>query len=201
MVKTTLSLKAISLLQAAGWDGVGNRDIERDLEDLRYDEFDPPPDYIISFLREFSGVEFEFFSKAGETHYLVNFGLDKALEIPRVRFDLAEHSIILGKYLYPIGALDSYAVKVGQPKNYWRYWGRETIAVADDRSVYTSLSYRVCQEGYSINDFINRVVDDNFLSGTSEEMAIRYSQNDPRIKELQIQERKKQRLKRKAQED
>jgi SUKH-3 immunity protein len=198
MAEIALTPKAISILQAAGWNGNASRDIERDLEDLRYDEFDPPSNYVISLLKEFSGVEFGTLGKNGRNRYLVSFGLDKALTIPKVRQDLAEHSIILEKYLYPIGSIDAYAVKAGEPEN---YWGREIIAIAEDCSIYSSIPYQVCKEGSSLNDFINRVVDDQFLSGTSKDMIVQYSNHDPRLKELQKQERQKQRLKRRAQED
>ncbi len=198
MVNIFLTSEARSTLLAAGWDGSANRSIERDLLDLRYGEFDSPPDYIVSFLKEFSGIEFESLSRSGKNRYFVSFGLDKALEIPKIKLDLAEHSIILGKYLYPIGALDAYAVKVGMPDN---LWGREIIAIASDRSIYTSIPYQVSQEGHSINDFINRVVSDSFLSSTSEDMVIRYSEQDPRLKKVQKQEQERQRLKRRAQND
>jgi hypothetical protein len=190
VVETELSSKALSILNAAGWNG-SPRNIESDMEDLSFGEFNAPPDYVISFLRQYSGIEFDVYSASKKTRYCVSFGLDKAMEIPNAKLELEKHAIILQKKeLYPIGSVDSFAV--GEPSG---YWGRETIAIDEDECVYLSTRHAISQGGHSVNDFINRIVDDQLLAATNKDLNISYSEYDPRLKEFRLQERERKRAK------
>jgi alkyl hydroperoxide reductase subunit AhpC len=93
-----------------------------------------------------------------------------------------EDSIILGKQLYPIGSVD-----ISELEDYGSS-DRAVLMVADDGVIYSSLSYVIRQEGCDINDFINRVIDTQFLWKDNEAMVINYSQNDPRLKEFRKKE-------------
>jgi hypothetical protein len=181
MTETKLNPKSIAILSAKGWDG-SSRDIESDLADLQYGKFDSPPDYVVSLLEKYSGIEFEVVSTYQATRLTICFGLDKALEIPCVKSDLIEHEIILGKKLYPIGSIDLSEL------NGNRDFGRLIIVVADDGNIYSSMSYVINQTGYDINDFINRVIDDQLLWRTDESLKVNYSRHDPRLRDLRKKE-------------
>jgi hypothetical protein len=185
--QTELSPTAFSILSSKGWDG-SLRNIESDLADLQYGKFDSPPDYVISLLQKYSGIEFEVVSTYQASLLTVSFGLDKALEIPCVKSDLSEHEIILGKKLYPIGSIDLSEL------NGNRNFGRLIIVVAEDGNVYSSMSYVINQTGYDINDFINRVIDDQLLWRTDESLKISYSRYDTRLRALRKQELAEERL-------
>jgi hypothetical protein len=187
MTETKLNPKSIATLSAKGWDG-SSRNIESDLADLQYAKFDSPPDHVIFLLEKYSGIEFEVVSTYQATRLNVSFGLDKALEIPCVKSDLMEHEIILGKKLYPIGSIDLSEL------NGNRDFGRLTIVVADDGSIYSSMSYVINQTGYDIEDFINRVIDDQLLWKTDKSLKVSYSRHDPRLRELRKKELVEERL-------
>jgi hypothetical protein len=189
MPETKLNPKSIGILSAKGWDG-SSRNIESDLADLQYGKFDSPPDYVISLLEKYSGIEFEVVSIYQAMRLTISFGLDKALEIPCVKSDLAEHEIILGKKLYPIGSIDLSELDGN------RDFGRLIIVVAEDGNIYSSMSYVINQTGYDINDFINRVIDDQLLWRTDESLKVSYSRHDPRLRELRKQELVEERLSR-----
>jgi hypothetical protein len=188
MSQVALSSQALSVLTMQGWDGL-LRKIDRDLMDLKEGEFDlPPPEYAISLLEKYSGIKFEVVSIYQAMRLTISFGLDKALEIPCVKSDLIEHEIILGKKLYPIGSIDLSEL------NGNRDFGRLAIVVADDGNIYSSMSYIINQTGYNINDFINRVIDDQLLWRTDESLKVSYSRHDPRLRELRKQELVEERL-------
>jgi hypothetical protein len=170
-----------------GWDG-SERNIEKDLADLQYSGFEAPPQYVIAILKSYSGIEFEVISKYQNSHLVVFFGLDKALEILCVRKNLSEHEIILGKKLYPIGSIDLSELEEDGGEE------RLIILVAEDGSVYSSMSYVISQESYSVSDFINRIVDDQSLWHYDESLNVNYSRQDPRLKEFRKRELVEERL-------
>jgi SUKH-3 immunity protein len=178
---TELSSHALHVLRAQGWDG-SEQNIESDLADLKEEGFDTLPSYVISILKKYSGLEFEAISEYTQSRLEISFGLDKALEIPCVKKNLIEHEIILGKKLYPIGSIDLSEL------NRNRDFGRLIIVVADDGNVYSSMSYVINQTGYDINDFINRVIDDQLLWRTDKSLKVSYSRHDPRLRELRKKE-------------
>jgi hypothetical protein len=177
MTETPLSPKAIAVLEAQGWNG-SVRDIESDLADLQYAGFNSPPSYVLSLLEKYSAIEFQTISTYQDSRLVVGFGLDKVFEIPCVKSDVAEHEIILRKKLYPIGSIDTFELDGN------RYFGRLILLISDDSAVYSSMSYVINQVGYDVNDFINRVVDDQLLWTTNADLKISYSRNDPRLKEF-----------------
>jgi hypothetical protein len=181
MYQTELSPKAVSILSSKGWNGAPHN-IDRDLADLREEGFSPPPSYAASILEIYSGIEFEVIDAKFLNRSLVLFGLEKALEIPCVRKNLIEHEIILGKQLYPIGSIDLFH------KGHDNSYERTILLVAEDNSVYSSVSYALAKEGHDINDAINRIVNGESLWKYSDEYKVSYSYRDSRLKELRKKE-------------
>jgi hypothetical protein len=175
MTKTELSSRAISTLAGKGWDGT-QRNIDRDLADLREEGFDSPLNCAIFFLEQYSGIEFETIDLELSRRSIISLGVDKALEIPCLKLDINEHQMILGKNLYPVGSMDLYRLDSDNK------YERMVLLIADDGGIYSSRSYVICQEGYDGNDFINRVIDGQGLWKTHEELRINYSKSDPKLK-------------------
>jgi hypothetical protein len=65
------------------------------------------------------------------------------------------------------------------------------LLVAEDGMVYSGRSYVIVQEGYCINDFINRIISNELLWKLHENLRINYSQRDPRLIDYQKRERVK----------
>jgi hypothetical protein len=172
---------ALSILRKAGWDGTP-RNIDVDLDDLQEGGFEVPPSNAISILTQYAGVEFEVIEKKFLSRSEVTFGVEKALEIPCIKSDIEEHEIILGKKLYPVGSMDLFHA------NSDTSYERMIILVAGDNSVYASRSYVIVQEGFDANDFINRIISDDLLWKTDENLRINYSRYDPRLRELRKKE-------------
>jgi SUKH-3 immunity protein len=187
MSVTELNPKALSILRNIGWSGL-SRNIERDLSDLQYRGFEPPPEYAVSILEQYSGIEFGAVDKTHRCRLEVCFGLNKAHEVPCVKSDIAEHEVIIGKKLYPIGSVDSFEIE--EDNSYERF----ILLVSEDGSIYSSISYFISQEGYDIGDYINRLVEDQPLWKNNKDLIINYSRHDPRLKELRKRELAEERL-------
>jgi hypothetical protein len=187
MPETKLTSESLSVLGKQIFD-VQLRDIERDLSDLNYDGFTSIPDYVIAFLKKYSGVEFEAISEYYGCRYEVCIGLFKAHEIPGLKSIVAEAEVILKKSLYPVGSMDIVELEEYGSSD------RVTLIVAEDGSIYSSVSNVIHKEGCDINDFINRTVTDQQLGKENDKYTISYSQYDPRIKELRKKELIEQRL-------
>jgi hypothetical protein len=187
MSETELGTKALAILRKSGWDGLP-RNIERDLADLQYKGFDSPPEHAVSVLKQYSGIEFEALDKDHGCRLEVCFGLNKAHEVPCVKSDIAEHEVILGKKLFPIGSVDS--IEIEEESSYERF----ILLISEDKSIYSSISYTISQEGCDVNDYINRLVDDQPLWRYNENLIINYSRYDSRLKELRKKELLEERL-------
>jgi hypothetical protein len=187
MGQNSLTLQALVILRSSGWSGL-SRNIERDLADLQYRGFEPPPEYAISILEKYSGIEFEAVDKTHGCRLEVCFGLNKAHEVPCVKSDIAEHEVIIGKKLYPIGSVDSFELE--EDNSYERF----ILLVSEDGNIYSSISYVISQEGYDIDDYINRLVEDQPLWKNNKDLIINYSRHDPRLKELRKRELAEERL-------
>jgi SUKH-3 immunity protein len=174
MTRTELNSKSLSILTAKGWDR-SPRNIDRDLVDLKEGGFNFPPSYVLSFLQTYSGIEFETNNKNLSSLSIVNFGLEKAFEIPCVKADVTDHEIILGKKLYPIGSMDLF--KSGSSNSY----ATVILLMAEDENIYVSVSYTISLAGYDSNDFINRVIDAQMLWEINDDLMISYSAYDPRL--------------------
>jgi SUKH-3 immunity protein len=181
---TELNAQALSILRKNGWNGMP-RDIDIDLEDLCQEGFKSPPIHALNILKEYSGVEFEVIEKKFSTRSVITLGLEKALEVPCIKSDLEEHEIILKKDLYPIGSMDLF--NAGSNISYERM----ILMVSEDGMVYSGRSYVIVQEGYCINDFINRIISNELLWKLHESLRINYSQRDPRLIDYQKRERVK----------
>jgi hypothetical protein len=184
MGRSELNVQALSILRRNGWNGTP-RNIDIDLENLRQEGFKSPPTHALSILREYSGVEFEVIEKKFSTRSVITFGPEKALEVPCIKSDLEEHEIILKKELYPIGSMDLF--NADSEINYERM----ILLVAEDGMVYSGRSYVIVQEGYCINDFINRIISNEPLWKLHESSRMNYSQRDPRLIDYQKRERLK----------
>jgi hypothetical protein len=132
MGQNSLTLQALVILRSSGWSGL-SRNIERDLADLQYRGFEPPPEYAISILEKYSGIEFEAVDKTHGCRLEVCFGLNKAHEVPCVKSDIAEHEVIIGKKLYPIGSVDSFELE--EDNSYERF----ILLVSEDGNIYSSM--------------------------------------------------------------
>jgi SUKH-3 immunity protein len=177
MSDTELSPHSLLILRKSGWDSLP-RNIERDLADLKYGEFDFPSDSVVFILKQYSGLEFNTVSEYQGCRLEICFGLDKALEVPCVKSDIAEHEIIIGKKLYPIGSVDS--IELEEENSYERL----ILLMAEDGNIYSSRSYVISLQGYNINDYINRIIEDQPLCRSNKNLIINYSQRDPKLKEL-----------------
>jgi SUKH-3 immunity protein len=178
---TELNVQALSILRKNGWNGTP-RNIDIDLEDLLQEGFTLPPLHVLSILREYSGIEFEVIDKKFLTRSVITFGSEKALEVPCIKSDLEEHEIILEKELYPIGSMDFFNADSDIS------YERMILLVANDGMVYSGRSYVIVQEGYCINDFINRIISNEPLWKLHESLRINYSQRDPRLMNHQKKE-------------
>jgi hypothetical protein len=114
--------------------------------------------------------------------------VEKALEIPCVKSNLAEHEIILEKKLYPVGSIDLFVL--GEDDSYERM----ILLISENSGIYSSRSYVINQAGYDDHDFINRVIDGTLLWRGSKELKISYSRYDERLKKLRKQELTEERL-------
>jgi hypothetical protein len=182
-----LNLQALSILRKNGWDGTP-RNIDIDLEDLHQEGFKSPPSYALPILREYSGIEFEVVEKKFSTRSVITFGLEKALEVPCIKSDLGEHEIILGKELFPIGSIDLFNADSDIS------YERMILLVAEDNTIYSGRSYVIVQEGYCINDFINRIIENQSLWKSNKDLMINYSRKDSRLKEFRKKELAEERL-------
>jgi SUKH-3 immunity protein len=187
MTQIELSTRALSVLAKSGWDG-SERNIDKDLAELEEEDFSFPPSFAISFLKQYSGIEFEAIDEKISLRSIISFGLEKALEIPCVKSNLAEHEIILNKKLYPIGSMDLFVLSEKDS------YERMILLIAETGEIYSSRSYIVNQAGYDDHDFINRVIDGTLLWRSNKELKISYSRYDARLKELRKQELAEERL-------
>lgn len=187
MSDTNLNSKALAILCSKGWDG-SPREIEHDLTELQYEEFDSPPSHVVSILKKYSGLEFEAVSEYTQSKLEISFGLEKVFEIPFIKKNIADQEIILGKKLYPIGSVETYRLERPNSSN------RLTLLVAEDGSIYSSMSCFISQQGYNAEDFINRIIEDQPLWRNNDELRISYSYYDSRLRDLRKQELVKERL-------
>jgi hypothetical protein len=187
MTQIELSTRARSVLAKCGWDG-SERNIDKDLSELEEEGFGSPPSFAVSFLRHYSGIEFEAIDTKNSLHSIIFFGVEKALEIPCVKSNLAEHEIILEKKLYPVGSIDLFVL--GEDDSYERM----ILLISENSGIYSSRSYVINQAGYDDHDFINRVIDGTLLWRGNKELKISYSRYDERLKKLRKQELTEERL-------
>jgi hypothetical protein len=187
MTQIELSTRARSTLAKCGWDG-SERSIDQDLSELEEENFDFPPNFALSFLRKYSGIEFEAIDEKNLLRSIVSFGVEKALEIPCIKSNLAEHEVILGKKLYPVGSMDLFIL--GEDDSYERM----ILLIAENDGIYSSRSYVINQAGHNDHDFINRVIDGTLLWRSNKELKISYSRYDERLKKLRKKELVEERL-------
>jgi hypothetical protein len=190
MSDTSLNSKALATLSTKGWDG-SSREIENDLAELRYEGFDDPPNHVVSILRRYSGLEFDAVSEYTQSRLEISFGLEKVFEIPSVKKNIAEQEIILGKELYPIGSMDTHRLEKPSSSS-----SRLILFVAEDSNIYSSMPGFISQQAYNVEDFINRIIEDQPLWKNNDELRTSYSYYDPRLRELRKQELVEERLSR-----
>jgi SUKH-3 immunity protein len=174
MTKAKLTPKAIEILSQAGWDK-RHREVNTILEDLRNEQFEAPSKNVLDFLNEFNGISFDVFEPEFQRRKEVCLGPEKALEVIFPDGNLMEHQVIIQKRLYPIGSIDLY--HSGDVDSYERL----VLLLADDNSVYSSISYSIAQYGIDVYDAINRIIDGTELWKTNDALRISYSNEDSRL--------------------
>jgi hypothetical protein len=174
MAKIQLSSRAMEILRQAGWNNKP-REFNRVLEDLRDEEFEAPNRNVLDFLSEFNGISFNVLEDGSQRRKEVFLGPERALEVIFADGNLKEHEAIIQKKLYPIGSIDLY--HPGDADSYERL----VLLLANDNSVYSSISYSIAQYGVNIYDAINRIVDGTELWKENDTLRISYSSKDPRL--------------------